>query len=627
MVFLSNVKRTVFFFLSIIVFVRCYGQVTTDISGVVNSYHKVIDVVPSKACVLVDDVGTLAHGDMVLLIQMKGASIITTNTSTFGDTTGLNDVGNYEVATVCAVIDDSVFFFHNIINNYNFLSGKVQLVKIAEYFSARVVDTIKAVSWDSLTGKGGVIAIRVDEDLTLQKPIYADSSGYKGGQFILQDGTCPFAGSAWIYNPTVLTGGGQGAYKGESVTDLLTSISGGKGAPANGGGGGNNHNNSGGGGANLTAGGAGGGNSSTGPFGCNVSNNWGRAGKPLSSWSGKKIFPGGGGGAGHSNGGVFSKGGGNGGGLVFIWATTLNGGGQTISANGDAGGPSVSDGAGGGGAGGTIIMNVTNYSGSLTISANGGKGGNSDDGGNPGRCFGGGGGGSGGAIYFTGAVPGVTITATAGAAGAETGQSGCAGSVPGLAGSTGSIFSSYSFTRSTDPAGYCILLLPSRLMVFEVSVVSKKVWLQWRILNPELARYFIVERKGYNNQWTGLSSTPSVNAQEKYFSFDNTPLPGTSFYRLKIVEQNGSVYYSETRLIEFDPSAHAFTFYPNPARQSITINGDFNNPVMMRVLDLSGRLILQKLLTNDRTEIILPDLSAGIYFIRIGQSVRKLVIR
>jgi hypothetical protein len=203
--FMSNVRRTVFFFLSIILFARCYGQTTTDISGVVNSYHRVTDVVPAKACVRVDDVGTLAHGDMVLLIQMKGASIITTNTSTFGDTTSLNDAGNYEVATVCAVIDDSVFFFHNIINNYNFLSGKVQLVKIAEYFSARVVDTIKAVSWDSLSGKGGVIAIRVDEDLTLQKPIYGDSSGYKGGAFVLQDGMCP-VGTSWIYNPTVTSG-------------------------------------------------------------------------------------------------------------------------------------------------------------------------------------------------------------------------------------------------------------------------------------------------------------------------------------------------------------------------------------------------------------------------------------
>jgi hypothetical protein len=316
-----------------------------------------------------------------------------------------------------------------------------------------------------------------------------------------------------------------------------------------------------------------------------------------------------------------------GGGLVFIWATTLNGGGQTISANGDAGGPSVSDGAGGGGAGGTIIMNVTNYSGSLTISANGGKGGNSDDGGNPGRCFGGGGGGSGGAIYFTGALPGVTITTTAGAAGIETGQSGCAGTVPGIIGSSGSVFSSYSFTRSTDPASYCILLLPSRLMSFTASIVSKKVALQWRILNPEMARYFIVERKGDNNQWTGLANTPAVAAQENYLYFDNTPLPGVSWYRLKIVEQNGSVYYSEIRLIEFDPSAQAFTFYPNPARQSITINGEFNNPVLMRVLDLSGRMILQKILTSNHTEIILPDLSAGIYFIRIGQSVRKLVIR
>lgn len=92
-----------------------------------------------------------------------------------------------------------------------------------------------------------------DQDLTLQKPIYADSGGYDGGSFVLSSGTCSdgFPANNYAYNGSI-TLPQSGAYKGEGVAAVTSGQNGGRGAPArNGGGGGNNHNNSGGGGANL----------------------------------------------------------------------------------------------------------------------------------------------------------------------------------------------------------------------------------------------------------------------------------------------------------------------------------------------------------------------------------------
>ena len=50
--------------------------------------------------------------------QMKGAGISTTNNSSFGNVTALNDAGNYETATICSIIGDSVFLFHLLQNTY-----------------------------------------------------------------------------------------------------------------------------------------------------------------------------------------------------------------------------------------------------------------------------------------------------------------------------------------------------------------------------------------------------------------------------------------------------------------------------------------------------------------------------
>ncbi|NOT52505.1 MAG: T9SS type A sorting domain-containing protein [Chitinophagaceae bacterium] len=622
---MKQIYLCVFFIVASIVSV---GQ--TNISGIVNTYHKVIEIVPSKACLRVADPTGLNVNTLVMVVQMKGATISTANNTTYGDTASLNGAGNYEIGVICYIIGDSVFLFHDLLNTYD-TASKVQLVQFGEYFSATVVDTVKAMSWDSVAGLGGVIAIYAEENITLNAPIYADSSGYAGGVYYSNSGTCNIvqsAGTGFVYNITA-TSNLNGAYKGESVANISSAQNAAKGAPANGGGGGNNHNNSGGGGANLTAGGNGGGNSSGGPTGCNVSNNYGRAGKALSSWAGKKIFMGGGGGAGHSNnGGTAFNYGGNGGGLIFIWANNLIGNNDSISANGGMGGASQSDGAGGGGAGGTIIMHVTNYTGNVTITARGGAGGQSDDGLVGARCFGGGGGGSGGAIYFTGATPTVTITTNGGAGGAEINRdnAGCNTVVSGATGSNGLIFSNYTFFRSMDEAGYCQVLLPSKLLYFKAQLNGHSVIVNWQVDHPELVEKFIVEKRATDNGWSDLVSINAADDRFKYATTDPNPLFGNNFYRLKIIDKDGSNYYSDIRTVRISSLNNDLSIYPNPASDKIFISGKLQPGSPIKLLDMSGRIIWQQTIVNNHSPIMLPKVSRGLYLLQHNGLTRKLVI-
>ncbi len=600
---------------------------TTNISGIVNTYHKVNNIVTAKACLIVADPTGLNVNSLVMVVQMKGATINTSNSASFGDTSSLNGAGHYEIGTICYIVGDSVFLFQKLLNTYD-INSKVQLVQFGQYLSANVTDTVKAMSWDSVSGLGGVIAIYADLDLTLNAPIYADSSGYAGGTQFNYTGGCP-VGTGFVYDASA-TGQLEGAYKGESVANISTSQDGAKGAPANGGGGGNNHNNSGGGGANLTVGGNGGGNGSTGPFTCifGAGTNYGRAGKALSSWGGKKIFMGGGGGAGHSNNGIPTTNyGGKGGGLIFIWCDDLIGNNKLISANGGTGGASVSDGAGGGGAGGTIIMHSGNYIGNVTISANGGAGGQSNDNGNPGRCFGGGGGGSGGVIYFTGSTPAITYNVNAGAGGIEFGGSGCGTLIPSAPGTAGVVSSNYAFSRSLDPALYCLFLLPSKLIYFNGQSNDHSVLLNWKLDHPEFAEKFIVEKRNERNEWNTIITLPANDNSFHYAAQDISPVNGNNFYRLKVIEKNGSFYYSETRRIWFSHSKNDLTIYPNPSRGEVYINGDLKNGQRIQVIDINGRIAWEQIVQNNRQELLVPHLAPGVYFIRHEGLARKLIMQ
>ena len=600
---------------------------TTNINGVINSYHRVLAI--STVAAKLDNVSGLAYGNTVLLIQMKGASINTLNNSAFGDTTSLNQVGNYEVATICSVSNDTVYFFNQVKNTYD-VNYKVQLVKFAEYYSAIVTDTLKAQLWNSTTGKGGVLALKVEEDLTLNAPISADSAGYKGGIFYMNSGTCGIlnqVGSGYAYDPTV---GNQlnGGYKGEGVGDFPLNVAGARGAPANGGGGGNNHNNGGGGGANLTVGGNGGGNFSTGPFGC-TGNYQGRGGKALSTWNNTKIFLGGGGGAGHANSTLQTYGGGNGGGIIIVIAKNIIGNGKKISANGQNGKSTSYDGASGGGAGGTIIMNITNsYSGILTIEANGGNGGNEDDDNSSGRCYGAGGGGSGGAIYFNGPLPAITSNVTGGTAGINIDPNSCGTPVPAVNGTDGSKIFNYSYQASVTPSSGCTIALPIRIIYFNAFLNSnKKVKIEWDIANPGEVTSFTIEKLNSFNNWTDLSTIDAQANLHHYEVLDNSPAAGENIYRLRVNGKDNSVTYSIQKRVHLKTNDQ-FTFYPNPAKDKITIRGMLNTGTIIKLTDITGKEI-KKIITNTSSsfiELSLPSLDPGIYLLRVDNFTQKIQI-
>jgi len=609
----------------------CSFSQTTNISGVVNSYYSVLGVDMAKSALKLDNVSGLAYGNTVLIIQMKGATInLTASSSAFGDVSALNDAGDYEVATICSVSSDSVYFFNTILNTYD-INYKVQLVKFGEYYSANVTDTVKAQSWNNSTGKGGVLAIKVEEDLTLNAPLFADATGYQGGAFYQHSGSCGLfnpVGTAYAYDATS-AGASNGAYKGEGVADVPADRDGGRGAPANGGGGGNNHNNGGGGGANLSAGGNGGTNFSTGPNGCNTPNLQGRGGKALSSSGNTKIFLGGGGGAGHANSTPQTYAGGNGGGIIIVIAKNIIGNSYKISANGQAGRSTTYDGASGGGAGGTIIMNVTGtYSGTLNIQVNGGNGGTEDDDNSSGRCFGAGGGGSGGAIYFNGALPPVTTSVTGGTAGTNINPLSCGTPVPGVNGTSGSVNTGYSYRASVTPSSSCTIALPVRIIYFNALLNSdKKVRLEWDVADPGEAISFTIEKINSFNNWIELSTTSAQSNIHHYEMVDNAPVPGENIYRLRINTKNNNDIYSLQKRVVVKYNTQISVF-PNPAKDRVIINGNLKAGTIIKLTDMNGKAI-KEIITNASSSSLkftLPSLPPGIYLLNVDNYIQKIMI-
>ncbi|MFN0216226.1 MAG: PKD domain-containing protein [Saprospiraceae bacterium] len=384
-----------------------------QISGIINRYTPVTAIDTCTGRLSVGDTTGFQVGNAVLLIQMQGANIITSNTATFGTVSAINFAGHHERALIDSVSANAVFLKNILVSRFN-PAGKVQLVRIPQFTNITVSDTLRAQPWNGSTG--GVLALEVSGTLTLNAPIVATGTGFRGGaDYVASGNACnaiiPITG--YVFG----LGNWRGGYKGEGIALLSPGLELGRGPQANGGGGGNDHNAGGGGGSNVSNGGKGGNNADPNLNGCNgyFPGLGGYAPPSISN----RIFLGGGGGAGHSNNLLRSKGG-AGGGIVVLKASSINGSNPAIYAKGFDAGLSLSDGAGGGGAGGSIWLDLTNPNPNLVLNANGGRGGNADNN-NVDRCMGPGGGGSGGRILtnapagnfsVAGGQAGITINST-----------------------------------------------------------------------------------------------------------------------------------------------------------------------------------------------------------------------
>lgn len=401
----------------------CLSITGTNIGNIINTYTPVtaITLDPCKnTLITVEDASTFNVNDTVMIIQMKGAVIDSTNTASFGTITDYKNAGNYEINYVRSKTGNTIELKNLMTRQYDVPNGKVQLIRVPYYQNANITSTLTCLPWDG--SKGGVLVLNVQDTIQLSANIDVNGKGFRGGSDPFSNPPSFNCNENQFYypvNPDLASG------KGEGIAEISASKSFGKGALANGGGGGNSHNSGGGGGSNSSTGGFGGYNFEGSPCTSVPFDNRGIGGKTLPySNAANKIFMGGGGGAGHSNNPeAFQSTGGNGAGIAIIIADKFKPNGFQVFANGNAANAcgnassGCHEGMGGGGAGGTVLAKVNNYIGASLFQIIGGQGGNMTASGF--QKVGPGGGGGGGKVWLSNpSLPaGVSVTVSGGASG------------------------------------------------------------------------------------------------------------------------------------------------------------------------------------------------------------------
>lgn len=171
--------------------------------------------------------------------------------------------------------------------------------------------------------------------------------------------------------------------------------------------------------------------------------------------------------------------------------------------------------------------------------------------------------------------------------------------------------------------GQSAVALPVTLVSFQAQRKESKVHVSWQTSSEVNASHFEIERSGNGKTWQTMGNV-QTNGDGKgiYEHIDASPLSNINYYRLKMVDRDGS--YSYSRIVSASMmniiQVLKVSVYPNPVTSgTLTVTTSGIGKPDITVYDLLGRKVNAIMQKETKGEIALDvsRLPVGVYMIAI----------
>jgi hypothetical protein len=174
-------------------------------------------------------------------------------------------------------------------------------------------------------------------------------------------------------------------------------------------------------------------------------------------------------------------------------------------------------------------------------------------------------------------------------------------------------------------------VLAIRLDYFTGVLKDKKGLLKWRSTFEENIGDFEIQKSLNGKDFFLLTHvTPKNISGSEYNTEDASLATGSNFYRLKVINLDGTVDYSQVVKINYKKGTPSGWFvYPNPAGEntSLVYQSVTSKQITVNLTDVSGKLISHSSYNiaagNNKINISTQQLTAGIYMITIFDDGEK----
>jgi len=189
-----------------------------------------------------------------------------------------------------------------------------------------------------------------------------------------------------------------------------------------------------------------------------------------------------------------------------------------------------------------------------------------------------------------------------------------------VTGNTNSVSFNYNERRFTLGTYSRYNSLPIKLIYFTALPDGNRVRLNWEAANEQDTRTYEVEKSLNASSFTHLSTVASRQmSQSTYVDYDNAPVMGWNYYRLKIIDKSGSFTYSPVRAVKFSKGMEEVKIFPVPATDVLNVQlpSSYVNTVNLQLLGIDGKFISTLKPSVNNVRINVSGLASGTYVIRM----------
>lgn len=179
--------------------------------------------------------------------------------------------------------------------------------------------------------------------------------------------------------------------------------------------------------------------------------------------------------------------------------------------------------------------------------------------------------------------------------------------------------------------------LPVDLIFFTVTTVEKAIILNWATASEENFNHFVIEKSSDAEEFYSIGKLTSKGDEgqfTEYYFFDEAPLKGLNYYRLKAVDWDGTFVNHAIISIRFEGDfKEDILVYPNPITDNhITIRSNFDFEfAKVRIIDVQGNEYLNSIQYYPSFGYQLPNnLGKGVYFVEFNtgfRTINKIIIK
>ncbi|QHJ09423.1 T9SS type A sorting domain-containing protein [Hymenobacter busanensis] len=170
----------------------------------------------------------------------------------------------------------------------------------------------------------------------------------------------------------------------------------------------------------------------------------------------------------------------------------------------------------------------------------------------------------------------------------------------------------------------CRQPLPVELVSFTARYADRQVVVQWATASEKNSASFAVERSADGKSFETVTTTEAAgnsSSRRSYTAADRRPLSGTSYYRLKQIDLDGTFTYSTALPVTAGSlGSEQLQAYGRAGLLNVEMHG--NAPChMLRVLDSMGRVLYTETLTDAPTgsfvrQLPLQHTGTGVYIVQ-----------